>query len=232
MADDKVQTGQANLATKLHKARAAANPVGKEGRNDQQKYDYVRAEDVIAEAQRVLDQVAVVVTPQILDVQLEEAGQTRGGTISRIATVLLEFDVTDAESGESMTRQWAGTGWDAPGDKALYKAVTGGTKYFLAHLIGIPFGADPDDDSGAQTTSSSKRRRTAKDKPVNPLDKARVQALGAKIGEQGLTYGQVDLALGAAGIDGLRAGSKQALKERLESLTTEQADALDKELGK
>lgn len=233
MADQTVTDQPAQmLADKLHRARDEANPVGKAGRNTQQNYSYAQAEDVIAEVQRALATVGVIVVPQVIDVELIEAGETRGGTVARIAKVTLDFDVCDTETGYSMTRQWVGTGWDAPGDKAVYKAVTGGTKTFLAQLVGMAIGADPEGDDGSDGTKAagSRRRRTAKDRPVEPLDKARQASLAALIGGQGLTYKQVDLALGAAGIDALRAASKQALNERLASLTPDQADALEKEL--
>lgn len=241
MADEKVtpasdDAAPLTLAARLDQARSLAHAIDKAGRNEGQKYNYVRAEDVIAEAQRVLAEVAVIVTPEILDVQLIDSGQTRGGTMGRIALVKLEFDVRCADiigaTDEGMVARkirWSGTGWDAPGDKALYKAITGGTKYFLAHLIGIPFGADPDDDEGAQPKGASKRKPPAK--PENAIPKDRVNAIGRRIGAANLTYADIDVALGAAGINGLRAASGKALGERLESLTPDQATKLEEVLA-
>lgn len=220
------------LAARLDKARSLASPIEKKGENTGQHYHYVRAEDVIAEAQRVLAEVAVIVTPEVLDVELIESGATRGGTMGRIALVTLQFDVRCADlvaTEGNRTIRWSGTGWDAPGDKALYKAITGGTKYFLAHLIGIPFGADPDDDEGAQPKGASKRKPPAK--PENAIRKDRVNAIGRRIGAANLTYADIDVALGAAGINGLRAASGKALGERLESLTPDQATKLEEVLA-
>lgn len=45
-----------------------------------------------------------------------------------------------------------------------------------------------------------------------------------------LNYKTIDLVLGSAGIDGLRARSKKAIQERVDALTPDEADALEAEL--
>jgi hypothetical protein len=69
------------------------------------------------------------------------------------------------------------------------------------------------------------------EKPKEAIDAERVNELGQAIGAHKLTYADINALLGACGIDGLRAASGKALKERLETLTPEQADALFAELG-
>jgi hypothetical protein len=70
-------------------------------------------------------------------------------------------------------------------------------------------------------------------KPTGPaLDPKRVNALGKAIGALGLTYDDINMMLGACGIDALRAASGKALKERIVSLSPEQADALEAEVGR
>lgn len=66
--------------------------------------------------------------------------------------------------------------------------------------------------------------------PANPLAADRVNRIGKGIGALGLTYSQIDVMLGACGIDGLRAASGKALRERIESLSEAQADALEAEM--
>jgi hypothetical protein len=46
----------------------------------------------------------------------------------------------------------------------------------------------------------------------------------------GLRYGEINLLLGACGVDGLRANSAKAVRERLSSLTPEQADRIEEQL--
>jgi hypothetical protein len=69
--------------------------------------------------------------------------------------------------------------------------------------------------------------------PTGPkLDPERVKQIGQGISALGLTYKQVDLMLGACGVEGLRAGSGKALRERIDHLTPEQADKIEAELGR
>lgn len=63
------------------------------------------------------------------------------------------------------------------------------------------------------------------------LDSERVDQLEQGIAAVGMTYKALDLLLGSIGIDGLRAHSAKARRERLESLSAEQVDALEAELA-
>lgn len=71
----------------------------------------------------------------------------------------------------------------------------------------------------------------AESQPRPKLDPERVEAILARLASLQMTYAALDLALGAAGIDALRARSKKAARERIEGLTSEQANALEQELG-
>lgn len=53
--------------------------------------------------------------------------------------------ITDPETGEFQEYRFFGTGADT-GDKALYKAVTGGHKFFLASNFNVAEGNDPESD--------------------------------------------------------------------------------------
>lgn len=81
--------------------------------------------------------------------------------------------------------------------------------------------AAPPADGKKPSAAASK----SSDGPV--VDAKRVNSIGKDIGTLGLSYKDIDLMLGACGIDGLRAGSGKALHERISSLTEEQADALE-----
>lgn len=75
------------------------------------------------------------------------------------------------------------------------------------------------------------QRRSNGAVPADAIKGERVTRIGKAIGTAGLTYKEIDVLLGSCGIDSLRAGSGKALRERVESLSTEQADALEAELG-
>lgn len=81
----------------------------------------------------------------------------------------------------------------------------------------------------AEPSGQAKAIEAAVEPAGPPIDAERVEAIHAAM--HGLTYQQIDLALGAAGIDALRARSRKAAQERIASLTVAQADALEAELG-
>lgn len=75
---------------------------------------------------------------------------------------------------------------------------------------------DPEDDGGGSDTPS--------------LSPERREGIVAAIKALGLPYKEINVLLGAAGIDALRAYSAKALIERLDSLADEQATALERGL--
>lgn len=137
------------LRRKLFLARKAAEAVAKKGESENGDYYFARFEDVLAEAGRQLEKKDILIIPQVIE---EKLHFSRNGFA--IATVVMEFDVVDTKGGESLTRRWSGTGQDAPGDKALFKAQTGCEKYFLAKLLGIPFGTDPEAEAAPAAEKS------------------------------------------------------------------------------
>ena len=143
------ENGKVTLAAKLAKARSAVQGIEKKGRNQKQGYDYVRAEDVVREAERVLGEQGVLVLPGISAITEERVKTAKGGE-ALLIRVDLDYEVIDSASGEAISKPWVGYGYDAPGDKAIYKAITGAGKYFLAALLGISFGDDPEDGGGEE----------------------------------------------------------------------------------
>lgn len=148
------------LAAKLAVAAAKVEHVEKRGRNDQQKYDYVQAEDVALAAHKALAAAGLVCEFQTLTSD-ETAIKSKAGTDGLIVRVRGELIVTDPDSGEQIRREAMGSGSDYPGDKGIYKAMTGARKYALIHLLGIPLGDDPDKDRGKEPTAPAKAEKKA-----------------------------------------------------------------------
>lgn len=137
-------TRKQSLHRKLFLARKAAEAVEKRGENQSGDYTYARAEDVLAEASKQLEKRGILIVPSMVEETLHFG---KSGTIAK---AVIAYEVVDTESDEKLgPLRWAGTGHDSPGDKAIFKATTGTNKYFLANLLGIPFGTDPEaDESG------------------------------------------------------------------------------------
>lgn len=147
-----------SLRRKLFLARRAAEAVEKRGTNAEGDYTYARAEDVLAEASKQLEKKGILIVPSLVEEKLyfSQSGFT-------IAKAVIEFEVFDTKTDESFKVRWAGTGHDSPGDKALFKATTGTTKYFLANLLGIPFGTDPEAELDSASESEADRIRRDQD---------------------------------------------------------------------
>ena len=216
------------LHAKLVAAAAAASSVEKKGKNKQQGYDYVRAEDVIAEAQKALNGAGLVVLPTMGDIETVREYTTKNGGFGLMLRVEMLYRVIDPESGDSAELRYFGTGSDAPGDKAIYKAVTGAAKYFYAGLLGIPFGADPETD-----TPEDSEAVTAKQRPSTPqLSPERTDRIVGGFKALKLPYKEIGMLLGSCGIDGLAENTPAAIQERVAGLSEIQADALEAELEK
>lgn len=63
--------------------------------------------------------------------------------------------------------------------------------------------------------------------PVDPLDPEQVARIGQGIAALQLSYSRIGVLLSSCGISGLRAASGKALKERIDSLTADQADKFE-----
>jgi len=138
-----------SLRRKLFLAGKSAQEVDKNGRGD--GFKYARAEDVFTEASRVLEKQGILVIPSVESVEIRFL-RNGGGAIAKAS---MSFEVMDTKSEEAFTKKWVGTGFDSLGDKAAYTAQTGAKKYFLASLLGIPFGTDPEDDGEPDTAPSA-----------------------------------------------------------------------------
>ncbi len=154
------------LRRKLFLARKAAEAVVKRGENESGGYTYARAEDVLEEAGKQLEKRGILIVPSMPE---EELLMGKQGVLAK---AVIEYEVSDTEGSESLKVRWAGTGYDTPGDKALFKATTGTTKYFLAQLLGIPFGTDPEAEAGHPAPSEADLRREEQDRITEQPDEA------------------------------------------------------------
>lgn len=115
----------------------------KDGKNMHQQYKYVSESQYKNNFKKALDTVGLVwesncisyeFIPQISD---------------KMHLVLATFKatITDPETKETKDYTFVGSGSDN-GDKALYKAYTGGLKFFLANTFLVAENNDPENDEG------------------------------------------------------------------------------------
>jgi hypothetical protein len=160
------------LIQKLAEIVSEIDNVDKRGRNEFQKYAYVKAADVAWMVRKALSARNIYLTTDVVEIRNYEIPAKEGHM--QAVDVRMEFSFFDGDAPETppvVIHSW-GTGTDK-GDKAVYKAMTGALKYGLRHAFLIPDESDPEAD--AETD-----RATAASKAVG---EAKVAALKGKAGK-------------------------------------------------
>ncbi len=146
-------TGEPQLIfEKMHKIMGEMGIIGKEGRNEFQKYSFRGIAQVIDALQPLLVKHGVILLPQYGDSQLH--GQEKGFT----ATCKLQLGFIAIEDGSNCFFASIGQGADS-GDKAMNKAMTAALKYALCHGLCIrenEVGTDADADADSPVVENKK----------------------------------------------------------------------------
>jgi hypothetical protein len=154
------------LAQKI--AKAALDVGGKlnpDKRNNEQRYDYLSADKILSVCGQALFTQGVVVVPEIVAQETapfeytDQYGKSKRRYDSRVDFV---FHITDGE--DTNERRWYGMGSDyTVPDKALYKAITSGHKYFLMKLLCVGAG---NEDSEHEDAPQPAARQQAQRPPL------------------------------------------------------------------
>lgn len=115
-------------------------------KNLEQRYDYISADKILERAGDAMAKHGLVVIPSIVgsDVKVVTYTKTYSGKVEEKwrldAEIYFEMTVADSD-GNAITQKWVGRGSDySTPDKALYKAITSGHKYFLMKLFNVGIG--------------------------------------------------------------------------------------------
>lgn len=180
------------IAAKLAKVMGAVGHVEKKGRNEFQRYDYVRETDIVDAVSKHLAEESVAIIPKVVNMSFEPI-TTKQGTPGYFAVVTMSYTFVCGDTGESLTVEAVGAGTDQPGDKAFYKAATGAKKYALTQTFLIATGDDPEDERAekparkkAQQTPQNSPRQEQQSEPApqgEPSEKAKLIPLRKRIRE-------------------------------------------------
>jgi len=151
-----------NPKTELYKKILAVQkvlePLEKNGWNDFQKYRYSTAGDVLLPVQRACNEQGLIVLADCIESKIEPGR----------ASVIVRLTVTDSETGESLSVTAPGYAEDyswkdnrPSGDKAVYKAITGATKYAIRSCFCLPSDDDPERSPQKLTISRPSSRFTS-----------------------------------------------------------------------
>ena len=131
------------LALKLIEIMESVERIPKNGWNNFHNYAYATEADIADALRSELSSRKVLLLPSVTGSERDFVGD-KGRVLTHLA---MEFTFMDAETGETITRQWFGSGTDSE-DKGTYKAMTGGEKYFLLKTFLVPTGDDPEAGEG------------------------------------------------------------------------------------
>lgn len=165
------------LASKLVAASKAVGALAADKRNEQGRYDYISADKVLERAGQALADVGVILIPAITD-ETVDANKTDKGLTRHDAAVGFVMTLSDGDT--TLEFPWRGRGSDytAP-DKALYKAVTTGHKYFLMKLLNIGVGnEDGEHENEPAAPQAAAPRKLVPDRKPAPERKAAPQSSG------------------------------------------------------
>lgn len=126
------------LVKKLAKIMGEINNVEKNGFNAFHKYNYAMEQDMLVAVRKKLSDANIFIVTDVKTVTVQETGKE--GFLTTIQTV---HAFHDGDTGETLYASSAGQGTDK-GDKGIYKAITGATKYFISKNFLIPTGDDPE----------------------------------------------------------------------------------------
>jgi hypothetical protein len=165
---------RAALYKKLSAVMGQVAYVKKDARNDFHGYNYASEAAIKGALHRSFVENGIIFLMAILDVQEREAAPTKSGKPQWITRVVTEYEFTDADTGYSITKTFAGQGIDGE-DKGLPKAITAALKYALTSTFLIETGDDPE----AETDQGQR---------VNAARLRSIERVAAKVGEGSKGY--------------------------------------------
>ena len=164
------------LLQKLYKLQEVLGnrPWEKDGVNRHQSYKYITEAQYKSNFKASLQEVGLMWRMDTI------SREFIGNVSDKMHLVICDFKgtITDPETGECQEYLFSGSGADN-GDKALYKAITGGLKFFIASNFNIAENNDPENDEAPVKVISIpptkderdeiKKDLTAKDGPASKM---------------------------------------------------------------
>lgn len=159
---------KAKLFKKILAVQKVLEPLEKSGKNDFHRYRYATAGDVLLPVSRACNEHGLVVVADVIETKIHPERAA--------AEVTVKLTVFDSETGESHSitapgyaEDWSYKDSKPVGDKAVYKAVTGGTKYAVRSFFCLPSEDDPERPERQTSTPSATSSKPTKPTTVHTL---------------------------------------------------------------
>jgi len=155
------------LVVKLCEVMETVTYIQKRGKNAFHGYKYATEADVSDAIRKELAKRNVFLLPSLESTEQREV-RTKKGSAETVTKVRINYTFLDGDSDDKLQMVMEGEGQD-PGDKGIYKAITGATKYALMKAFLIPTGDDPEADKGVDERSAQ-REPITEENPFEPGD--------------------------------------------------------------
>ena len=153
------------LSAAIAKATLDVGAFAADKRNTEQNYGYISADAVLERGGQALARVGIAVIPAVTSWDVKFT--PRQGKNDRI-DALVNFEMAVTLGNEVMRVLWAGCGSDySTPDKALYKAITSGHKYFLMKLLNISVGNEDSEHDNEDSQPAHNPAPRQESKPAN-----------------------------------------------------------------
>ena len=183
---DNIPIQSPTLAQKLAKVRSKMGSLSADKVNSEQKYKYISADKILEIGGDFLSKSEITVFPNVTSISFEKVERpVANGQLPKApridATVIMAFTVTDGV--ENYGAQWIGVGSDyTTPDKAAYKAITSGHKYFLMKLLLIGIGNEDSEHNEEQESEKDSKETELKEEVLALCTE--ITELGASAREQ------------------------------------------------
>lgn len=146
---DKFLDLNASLAEKKAQVINQTGFVEKKGKNNRFGYEYAREADYLNHIRDVMASKGLAFSYTVVEEKMNQFSKTSSGNTRYANRQILEFTLTDTETGFAEHSTLVTYGIDS-GDKGVWKGITGAVKYYLAKTFLVPTGDDPENDGGTK----------------------------------------------------------------------------------
>lgn len=202
MSEQSSELGQ--LAAAVAAVMASYRGVEKSGVNSFHRYKYASDADLLWTLKPAMASAGLAFVLVDWQIVRESEAKTKGGGSERLVDLAVTYRLIH-KSGEYLTIKAPGSGQD-PGDKALYKAMTGAFKYALRQTFAVPTGDEPERDEVERVETIRPVSSSGGAFDVAPI-LAAFQGLSAS-----WTGEQLAELVGVASVDDLTAAHREKLK--------------------
>ena len=139
------------LSQKLLSIRKQIPSIGKDGKNEHQKYEYVSSSKILGVLRKLMDEEGILLEPSIHSARVTPVGK------QLLTELTMSMTWKDVKTLDKLIYPWYAQGMDM-GEKGVGKALTYAEKYFLLKYFNIP--TDQDDPDRGQKEEQTGKKKT------------------------------------------------------------------------